>query len=252
MINKTFTVGDHPEIDVRIHSGRVEVLDGEPGRVAVLVDTNDKAFSVSQRGDIIEAHADREARWLFSSPADVTITLPPGGRALIRTASADVDAKADFERAEVDSASGDIRIRRAARALLKTASGNIRVQRVDETVKAKSASGDINIGEASGTVEISTASGDVHIGSSDAFVEVNTASGRVTIDRYVGSDVSLKSMSGNFEIGLETGTKVDVDISSLSGRITWPSNLDTPPEMKRQMRLKAKSVSGDLTINRIE
>lgn len=252
MINKTFTVGDHPEIDVRIHSGRVEVLEGAPGTVEVIVDTSDKEFQVGQRGDVIEAHTDREARWLFSSPADVTITMPPGGRALIRTASADVDAKNRFERVEVDSASGDVRIRHAARASVKTASGNIRVQEVDEVFKGKSASGDINLGEAKGTVEISTASGDVRIGSSDAFLEVNTASGRVTIDRYVGSDVSLKSMSGNFEIGLETGTKVDLDASSLSGRVSWPPTLDPPPEMKRHMRFKAKSVSGDLTINRIK
>ena len=252
MISKTFTVGDHPEIDVRIHSGRVEVLEGEPGRVEVIVDTNDKEFRVGQRGDVIEAHTDREARWLFSSPADVTITMPPSGRALIRTASADVDAKTRFERIEVDSASGDVRIRQTVRASVKTASGNIRIEKVDEVFKGKSASGDINLGEASGTVEVSTASGDVHIGSSDAFVEVNTASGRVTIGRYVGSDVSLKSMSGNFEIGLETGTKVDVDASSLSGRVIWPPKKDPPPEKKREMRLKAKSVSGDLTINRIE
>lgn len=252
MINKTFTVGDHPEIDVRIHAGRVEVVEGEPGRVEVVVDTNDKDFHVGQRGDIIEAQSDREARWLFSSPADVTITMPPGGRALIRTASADIDAKNRFERAEVDSASGDVRVRQAARASVKTASGNIRFQKVDEVFKGKSASGDINLGEANGTVEISTASGDVHIGSSDAFVDVNTVSGRVSIDRYIGTDVALKSMSGSFEIGLETGTKVDVDVSSLSGKVTWPPKKDPPPEKKREMRLKAKSVSGDLTINRIE
>ncbi len=252
MISKTFSVGDHPEIDVRIPAGRVEVIEGPPGSVEVVVDTNDKDFHVGQRGDVIEAHSDREARWLFSSSADVSITMPPGGRALIRTASADIDAKTDFERAEIDSASGDVRLRRASRAAVKTASGNIRIQTVDESLKAKSASGDIDVEVAGGSVEISTASGDIHIGSSDAFVEVNTASGRVRVDRYVGTDIALKSMSGNFEIGLETGTKVDLDASSLSGKVTWPPKRDVPPELKREMRLKAKSVSGDLTINRIE
>lgn len=252
MIAKTFSVGEHPEIDVRIHAGRVEVVEGEPGRVEVTVDTNDKDFQVGQRGDVIEAYSDREARWLFSSPAEVTITMPAGGRATIRTASADVDAKNDFERAQIDSASGDVRLRRAARASIKTASGNVRVRAIDESLKVKSASGDINVEVAGGTVEISTASGDVHIGSSDAFLEVNTASGRVVIDRYVGTDIEMKTMSGNFEIGLETGTKVDLDASSLSGRVTWPPKKDPPPDLKRQMRMKAKSVSGDLTINRIE
>lgn len=252
MISKTFDVGDHPEIDVRIHAGRVEVIEGEPGRVEVVVETNDKEFQVGQRGDIIEAHADREARWLFSSPAEVSITMPPGGRALIRTASGDVVAKTNFEKAEIDSASGDVRLHSAARAIVKTASGNIRIQKVDESLKAKSASGDVNVEVANGTVEITTASGDVHIGSSDAFVEVNTASGRVRVDRYTGSDIALKSMSGNFEVGLETGTKVALDASSLSGKVTWPPKRDVPPELKREMRMKAKSVSGDLTITRVE
>ena len=106
-------------------------------------------------------------------------------------------------------------------------------------------------GEAHGTVEISTASGDVRIADTDAIIDVATASGRIQIERYVGSDISLKSMSGNFEVGMESGTKVDLDASSLSGRVKWPPKLDVPPEVKREVSFKAKSVSGDLTIKRL-
>ena len=156
-----------------------------------------------------------------------------------------------MEKIEADSVSGDIRIRQGRRIYTKTASGNTRVDRVEEVFKGKSASGDLRVGEAHGTVEISTASGDVRIADTDAIIDVATASGRIQIERYVGSDISLKSMSGNFEVGMESGTKVDLDASSLSGRVKWPPKLDVPPEVKREVSFKAKSVSGDLTIKRL-
>lgn len=251
MIHETFTVGDQPEIDVRIHAGRVEVRKGEPGIIEVQVETNDRNFRVQQRGDLVEAHSDREARWIFSSPAEVTISMPPRGRATIRTASADVVVHASTEKLEVDSASGDVRIDTGRRILVKTASGNIRVDAVEEVFKGRSASGDVRIGSAHGNMEISTASGDIRIDDTDAIIDAATASGRIQIDRYVGNEVSMKSMSGGFEIGMEPGTKVDLDASSLSGRVKWPPKPAVPSEIKRETSLRAKSVSGDLTIKRL-
>jgi DUF4097 and DUF4098 domain-containing protein YvlB len=252
VIEKTFPVAGQPEIDVRIQAGRVEVLPGEPGRIDVKVDTSDKNFIVEQQGDTVEVHSDRDARWLFASSAKVFITMPLGGRATIRTASADVDIQVPMAKAAVDSASGDVRITESDKAAIKTASGNINVDKIGIVLKAKSASGDVSVGEAGGTVELATASGNVRVGRSDATIEVNTASGRITIEHYTGSEVTTKSMSGNVEIGMESGTKVDLDASLLSGKVKWPPKPAQPSEVKREMTLRAKSVSGDLVINRVE
>lgn len=252
MITKSYTVGDQPEIDVRIHTGRVEVTDGDPGEVYVNVDTSDKNFTVEQRGDVIEIYSDREARWIFASSAKVAVTMPPGGRASIRTASADVDVLVPMEKVEVDSASGDVRVREAKKTAIKTASGNISVENVGTLIKAKSASGDVTIGEASGAVEVSTASGNVRVGRSDATIDVNTASGRISIEHYTGPEVNTKSMSGNVEIGMEPGTKVDLDASILSGKVKWPPKPAEKSEIKREVSIRVKSVSGDLVINRVE
>lgn len=251
MIHQTFSVGDHPEIDVRIQAGRVEVVEGPAGTIEVSVETNDHNFRIQQRGDLVEIASDREARWLFSSPAEVTVTMPPGGRATIRTASADVVVRAPIDRIDVDTASGEIRIHNARKASAKTASGNVRADEIGEAIKAKTASGDVRIVRVNGLADVSTASGDVRIDDADAIVDVSTASGRVQIDRYVGTDLNLKSMSGSFEVGMESGTKVDLDAASLSGRVNWPPKLDNPPPVKRHMTFKAKSMSGDLTIKRI-
>ncbi|HEX6947664.1 MAG TPA: DUF4097 family beta strand repeat-containing protein [Acidimicrobiia bacterium] len=251
MIHQTFQIKHQPEIDVRIHAGRVEVLEGSAGVIEVTVDTNDPNFKVQQRGDIVEIASDREARWLFSRPAEVTVRMPPGGRAQIRTASADVIIQVPIDRIDVDSASGEIRVGTVRKAEIKTASGNIRAEEVTEMIRAKSASGDIRVARAHGDADISTASGDVRIDDSDAVVDVSTASGRVQVDRFVGSVINLKSMSGSFEVGMESGTKVELDAASLSGRVNWPPKLEVQPEIKRQVTMKAKSMSGDLTLKRI-
>lgn len=252
MISETFTVGDRPELDIRVHAGRVEIVPGTAGTISVTVETNDPNFRVTQRGDLIEIASDREARWLLARPAEVTVTMPPeGGQTQIRTATASVVVQCPMDRLDIDAASGEVRAGKVRRVEAKTASSNIRVEEVTETARLRTAAGDVRIERAQGTVDISTASGDIRIDDADAVVDVSTASGRVQVGRFVGSSINLKSMSGSFEVGMETGTKVDLDCTSLSGKVIWPPKVDPPPQVRRQVAIKAKSMSGDLILKRI-
>jgi DUF4097 and DUF4098 domain-containing protein YvlB len=252
VIEQTFSVGAEPEIDVRIQSGRVELVEGDPGKVEVRVDTRDPNFVVQQRGDLIEVSPDRDARWMFASSAKVAVTLPPNGRAIVRTASADVDIQVPLRKVEIKTTSGDVTVREAEFAVIKTASGNMGVGRIEDALRSTSASGDLTVREAHGSMVASTASGDIRVGASDATLEINTVSGNVSVDEYRGRQANFKSMSGNIDIGVPTGTKLDLDANLLSGKVNFPPKPSVKPEIKRAMGLKVKSVSGDFNVTRVE
>lgn len=251
MIKQDFTVGDQAELDIHIHSGRVEVREGPPGAVSVEVDTDDSNFTVEKRGDVIYVASDQSGGWsLGTRQAHVTVTAPPGTDLTVGTASARVALEAELGRVDVKTASGDVDIERARSATVKTASGDVKIGSVDEDVRVSSASGDVSC-DSCGRAVFSTASGDVSLGESSDAVTASTASGDVRIDRFQGRRVSVKSMSGEASIGIPAGTQVDLDATTLSGRLNLPEpSPDTPPS-ERRMSVKAKLVSGDLTLRRV-
>jgi DUF4097 and DUF4098 domain-containing protein YvlB len=238
-------------LSVRIPSGRIELAKGETGVVKVTVVTKDPDFVVEQRGDLIDVYSDAEGRWNGSKRAEVYAELPPGSHATLRCASADIGSTVELGKAEIKSASGDIDIDTAEKVIIKTASGDATIGFVAQALRFNSASGDLRVQqEVHGSVVVSTASGDVHIDDTDAVLEINTVSGDVFIDRYTGKSAAVKTMSGSVDVGIPSGTKVDLDVSLLSGKVRLPPKTDTVTT-DRRMSLKMKSVSGSLTINRI-
>lgn len=251
MIEENFTVGGAPDIEVRIQSGRVELVEGEPGQVRVSVETKDPNFIVQQRGDLVEISSDREARWMFASSAKVAVEVPPRANVVVRTASADIDIQAPVRKVEVKTASGDVTISEAETAVVKTASGNMDFGLIDDAVRVTTASGDLTLRQAHGSMVASTASGNIKVIDTDGTLEINTVSGNVFVDRYHGPQANFKSMSGNVNLGVLPGTKLDLDASLLSGKVNVPPKPQVKPELKRHMALKVKSVSGDFNLTRV-
>jgi DUF4097 and DUF4098 domain-containing protein YvlB len=97
-----------------------------------------------------------------------------------------------------------------------------------------------------------TASGDVRADTVTDDLAAGTASGDVRIGRCDGSDINVKSVSGDIHIGLPTGIRVEPDISSLSGSTRLPPPAKNAPDgPRRAVRLRLRTVSGDITIERI-
>jgi DUF4097 and DUF4098 domain-containing protein YvlB len=252
VIEKTFSVGDAPEVAVRIQSGRIELVEGRAGEIKATVVTKDPNFVVEQRGDLVDLHTDPESGWVTSKSSRVFLEVPPGADATLRVASAEINCQVMLGRVEIKSASGDIELVGAEKVIVKTASGDVMVDSVTEALRFASASGDLEVRKAlSGSVVASTASGDITIGKTDAVVELNTVSGDATIERFVGRHLNVKSMSGSVDLGIPTGTKVDLDASLMSGRVNLPPPAPESTATGRHIFVKVKSVSGDLTINRL-
>jgi DUF4097 and DUF4098 domain-containing protein YvlB len=253
VIKEEFTFTGTPEVEVRIASGRVEIINGASGLIAVEVDTRDPDFIVEQRGNLVLIASERSSGWLSRGSDFVTVKMPAAGEARISTASARFDCQPHMGRIDVKTASGDVEIESADIATVKTASGDVGIGDVRKALRVASASGDMFVrGECKGSVVLTTASGDVDIERCSATIDVNLVSGDAHIRRFTGNQASFKSMSGNIDIGIPEGSKVDLDATILSGKLRTPDKRDSSVPVERHISVRAKLVSGDLTIERLE
>lgn len=252
MIQRTFEVEREPDLDVRIESGRVEVQQGEAGRVVVTVDTAIEDFTVEQRGNTILISSDESSSWRSRGSAFVVIEAPAGSDLSVAVASASVQTNLPLGKIDIKTASGDVDLAVADILTVKTASADVRVDRVEQALRLSAASGDLFVSDtARGTVGVSTASGDVRIEESDATLDVRTVSGDVLIRRFSGPSGNFKSMSGDVSLGILSGTSLDLDVDLLSGRLQLPETRREAIETERQISIKAKLVSGDVKIDRV-
>jgi hypothetical protein len=253
VISEKFTVTGTPEVEVRIAAGRVEFLQGTEGEISVEVDTSNPDFRVEQRGNLVLIASERNSGWLLRGSDFVTVRMPAGGEARVTTASARVDCAPNMSRIDVKTASGDVEIESADIATVKTASGDIGVRDISTSLRISTASGDVFVrGECEGSLSCNTASGDLHVERCSGTIEVNSVSGDTNVRRYTGNQANFKGMSGSIELGIPEGTKVDLDATILSGRLRTPEKRETSLPTERHMSLRAKLVSGDLTIDRVE
>lgn len=252
MIHKDFTVDGSPDIEIRVESGKVEVREGQEGRVDVNVDTRAQDFVISQRGNSILVASDPDVPWLSRGSAYVVVEAPPGIDLTVGVASAPVQAHLPLGKVDLKTASGDIELGSAENVSIKTASGDVEIAAVAHALSFTSASGDLRVwGKCHGSVTASSASGDVRIADCTASINVNTASGDVHVERFTGRSANFKGMSGDVDLGIPGGTDVSLDVRLLSGKLRIPDPEPRKDDPERQMSIRAKMVSGDLTIKRI-
>lgn len=252
MIQKTFEVDGSPDIEVRIESGKIEIHRGKAHEVDVTVDTSSPGFIVEQRGNSILVSSDKTTPWLSRGSAHIVIEAPEGSDLRVAVASAEIRADVPLGKAEMKTASGDIELDSVDTLAIKTASGDADVESVEHSLAFTSASGDLRIrGKCRGSIAVSTASGDIHIDDCEASISVNTASGDIDIARFTGRSASFKGMSGEVVLGIPRRTEIDLDVNLLSGKLRLPDPEPSPGEPERQMSLRAKLVSGNMTIQRV-
>lgn len=249
---ETFDVGDRPRIEVHLPSGAVEVRAGPIGRIEILIDAAEPDdVTVTQVGDTVTVR--QTSRWGFRNRAiRVAAAVPASAEVEVTTASGDVRTTGPLGVVRLRTASGRLDVDTVDRLELTSSSGDAHVGTVAGDCTLNTVSGDAVLRRVGGRLTGTLVSGDLRAATVVGDLRVGTTSGDVRVDRCDGSDVSLKSVSGDVEIGLPSGIRVDADLSTMSGRARLPEadRGATPAGPRREVRLAVRSVSGDITIRR--
>jgi DUF4097 and DUF4098 domain-containing protein YvlB len=254
VIDQTFDVVQSPRFVAAIGSGSMEVIEGPEHVVALHIESSrNNDLEVSQSGDTITVarpHG-REGR---SGSTRLRVEVPAGTTVRLSAASAEINVSVRLAYAYIDTASGDVSLSEVENAKVKSASGDLSIRTVTGAVSVRTASGDVKVGLVVDRMDVSTASGSVDVGLARGGLASSASSGDLAIDRYEGSDLDLKSVSGDIRVGLPRGTRLTLDAKSLSGKIVLPKRVPTGSagEGTQTVRAKMRTISGDIEIRRVE
>ena len=183
---------------------------------------------------------------------DVRIVVPHGTTLRAETGSADLRARGRYAELETRGASGDVSIDEVERdAAVKVASGDVRVGKVGGSLKVQTAAGDLSSGPVGANAEVKTAAGDVNLAEVGGSVTVHSASGDLRVGSVTQGKVELKSVSGDMLVGVKRGSRVWLDVKTVTGDAS--SDLDTGADDDGEgplVELKATAMSGDIKIVR--
>lgn len=250
MIDETFQTPLPLTLDVSIPAGEIDVetVEGDQSAVQVTGDENMlENLEVRQDGDRLVVALRGKSKFGFvvafgshvfgNAGLHVQAHVPHGSGLKVKTASADVDIAGRLSELDVNTVSGDLRIRGEVGddAKVKTVSGDIELERVDGDLSLQSVSGDLRAGRVAGGADIKSVSGDLR-------VEALTA-----------GDVRFTSVSGDIEVGIAEGSFLDVDAGSTSGDLASEVPLASDPSGAGDgptVVLRGKTISGDVRVFR--
>ncbi len=265
MTQQTHHTSEQPRITVKLPSGRIELTtrDAQETEVEIEPIGHDEgsvraADDARQelRGDTLTIEVRDGKRFgLFSGDARVLIRVraPHGTRLDTRTASADLVAEGRLGSLEASSASGDVRAEQVTGdASTKSASGDVEIASVGGSARVQTVSGDLRIDQVDGNVSAKLVSGDVVIGTAGGDVDVKSVSGEVAVDAVARGETTVKTVSGDVVVGVVRGTRVWLDLNSLSGQSSSELEPSEGSGGGDTLRLRATSTSGDVRVMRSE
>lgn len=261
-------------LHVEIGKGTVQVAATDTTQTRVEITGRDAdQVDVHQDGDRVVVIGPRQRGGFFGPDhrLDVVIGVPTGSDVWCRTGSADITVTGVVCEAQLKSGSGDIEVDTASGPLVaESGSGDIRVEEARDKLMSKSGSGDVLVVDANGNLMVSTGSGSVQLWTTRAPAVVKTGSGDVKVGD-AGTDlmmtsgsgdlvvttarrgrVTVKSASGDVQVGVPAGVPVWTDVSTVSGEIR--SNLrgaGQPEPGADHLEVRAKVVSGDVVLTEV-
>jgi DUF4097 and DUF4098 domain-containing protein YvlB len=251
LIEQTFHTPEAAALEINVPVGDIDIetVDGEDTHV--VVEGNEKMVElteVRQEGNriVVELRGKKPFGITIqigelsfgSSRLRIRARVPHGAAVEVANASADTKIRGRLRELDSKTASGDLIVRGEIEmgATIKTVSGDVMLDRVWGSLAFTSVSGDVIVREVGRDVEGKSVSGDVRIES--------TREGRV----------SVQSVSGDIEIGVQHGTKLDVDAGSVSGELESEIPLGSDPGSAGgegpTLVLRGKTVSGDFRVMR--
>lgn len=275
MRTETFIAPRQLAVNVKLPRGDVEVETADVQEATVeLTGSSERALQQIERSEIrFENRGDHDELVVDADPEDfgwsagrvklsislgsrrdhikVRIRVPHGTTLRTESGSADVRAAGRYASVELRTASGDVRVDEVERdAEVKVASGDVRIGRVGGSVKLQTAAGDLAVGPVAGKAEIKTAAGDVNLEEVGAGLSVHSVSGDLRVGAVSEGKVELKSVSGDILIGVRRGSRVWLDVKTVTGDARSELDAGDDDGEGPLVELKATAMSGDIKIVR--
>jgi DUF4097 and DUF4098 domain-containing protein YvlB len=252
MAEHRFHTPDPVELEVKVPVGDIEIDTVDGDESLVIVEGSERLLEqtvVEQRGRRIVVELQGK------KPFGITIAIGDlsfgsGGRLKVRarvphasdtvlaTAAADMKVRGRLRSLETNSASGDLVV----------------IGEVDRDATVKTVSGDVRIDRVGGALRFTTISGDVTARAVGGSVEGKAVSGDIRLESTREGTVTVQSISGDIEVGVEAGTNLDVDAGSVSGDLGSEIPLADDPAAADgfgpTLVVRGKTVSGDFRVFR--
>ncbi len=275
MRTETFPAPRQLAVNVKLPRGNVEVETADVQEATVeLTGSSDRAREQIERSEIrFENKSDYDELTVDADPEDfgwsagrvklsislsgrrdhvnVKVRVPHGTNLRADTGSADVRASGRYGTLETHTAAGDVWVDEVEQdAALKVASGDVRIARVGGSLKMQTAAGDLLAGPVGGDAEVKTAAGDVNLEEVGGSVTVHSVSGDLRIGAVTQGKVELKSVSGDMAVGVRRGSRVWMDVKTVTGDARSELDAGADDGEGPLVELKATAMSGDIKIVR--
>jgi hypothetical protein len=212
-------------VDVRAWDRNEVEVKGSLGEGSKLALTGSEAHVVVK----VESESDSFSWWGGNGPkedTELTISVPRAAVLDVDTVSADIDVQgiAGARELEVESVSGDQRVRADA-----------------DRVELASVSGDVDLESTARTLSVETVSGDIEARGISGRIDAESVSGRIDLEAPRVDDLSAATVSGDVELRTGAVGTGRIKVESMSGEVDLllPANVSA--------RIEAESFSGSIT-----
>lgn len=260
-----FTCTGPVQTDIDLGSGDLLVTAGDGLTATVSITPADgregsraaaEQTTVEFDNDRLSIHTPRQGGWTLlrgGSQLRVEIRLPLDSSLQARLGSADLRTAGRLGAVEVKTGSGDISIAETSGDVrIQSGSGDIRADVVGGDMQVTTASGDVTAHRVQGTAAIRGASADVLLEDAQGPVHLNTASGDIRIGAVRGPELHANTASGDVTVGVPTGTKVWLDLNTVSGSTASDLQMTGEPVADGPVAtVQVRTVSGDIQIRRV-
>lgn len=252
MIEQSFHTPLPLTLEVSIPSGDIDVETTDGDETSLIVDGDERMLEhveIRHDGNRVSVTLRDKSKLGFSFSLGsivfgngglrVQAQVPHGAGVKVKTASADSKVAGHLRTLDVNGVSGDVRVR----------------GEIAEDATVRTVSGDVDLGRVDGDVSVQTVSGDLRVRAVAGSVDTKSVSGDIRLETLTAGDARFSSVSGDIEIGIASGSLLDVDAGSTSGDLASEVPLATEPPSGEEAAaptviLRGRTVSGDVRVFR--